>query len=80
MIFAFQKNVNVTTSITMVIPVNDFALLNAPKIKSNVVKNKPKLAAYKTISASTKDSIGIILSFATVSAQSNAKMMKLNAQ
>jgi len=34
----------------------------------------------QTISASTKDSIGIILSFATVSAQSNAKMMKLNAQ
>merc|ERR1712212_1332580 len=63
MISAFQKNANVTTSTTMVIPVNDFAPLNALKIKSNVVKNKLQPAAYKTTSVFTKDLIGIILSF-----------------
>ena len=39
----------------MVIAVNAFARLNVPKTKSNVVKNKPLLAAYKTTSVFTKD-------------------------
>ena len=64
----------------MVIHVNGFAQLNALKIKSNVAKNKLQLVAYKTISAFTKDLIGIILSFVTAFAQSNVKMMKWNAQ
>ena len=69
-----------TTSTTMVIPVNDFAQLNALKIKSNVVKNKLQLAAYKTTSVFTKDLIGIILSFVMAFVQLNVKMMKWNAQ
>ena len=64
----------------MVIHVNDFAQLNALKIKSNVAKNKLQRAAYKTTSASTKDLIGIILSFVMAFAQSNVKMTKSNAQ
>ena len=63
----------------MVIHVNDFAQLNALRIKSNVAKNKLQRAAYKTTSAFTKDSIGIILSFVTAFAQLNVKMMKWNA-
>ena len=70
----------VTTSTIMVIHANDFAQLNALKIKSNVAKNKLQQAAYKTISAFTKDLIGITLSFVTDFAQSNVKMMKWNAQ
>ena len=69
-----------TTSTTMVIHVNDFAQLNALKIKSNVAKNKLQLAVYKTTSAFTKDLIGITLSFVMDFAQSNVKMMKWNAQ
>ena len=69
-----------TISTTMVIHVNGFAQLNALKIKSNVAKNKLQQAAYKTISAFTKDLIGIILSFVKAFAQSNVKMMKWNAQ
>ena len=64
----------------MVIHVNDFAQLNALKIKLNVAKNKLQQAAYKMISVSTKDLIGIILSFVTAFAQSNVKIMKWNAQ
>merc|ERR1712136_366899 len=79
MISAFQKTANVTTSTIMVIHANDFAQLNALKIKSNVAKNKLQQAAYKTISAFTKDLIGITLSFVTDFAQSNVKMMKWNA-
>ena len=70
----------VTTSTITVIHANDFAQLNALKIKSNVAKNKLQQAAYKTISAFTKDLIGITLSFVTDFAQSNVKMMKWNAQ
>ena len=69
-----------TTSIIMVIHANDFAQLNALKIKSNVAKNKLQRAAYKMTSAFTKDLIGTILSFVTAFAQSNVKMMKWNAQ
>ena len=64
----------------MEIHVNDFAQLNALKIKSNVAKNKLQRAACKTTSVFTKDSIGIILSFVTAFAQLNVKMMKSNAQ
>ena len=44
----------VTILTPMVIAVNVFALLNVQKTKSNVVKSKPLLVAYKTTSVFTK--------------------------